>query len=56
MVNFGSKKLEDILKFGIGILLIININILFSTYTIRLDLTEEKVKDEDLPFTELKLE
>jgi len=42
MVNIEGKKLEDILKFGIGILLIININILFSNYTVRFDLTEEK--------------
>ncbi len=42
MVNFGSKKLEDILKFGIGILLIINFNIFFSKSTVRFDLTEEK--------------
>jgi ABC-type uncharacterized transport system involved in gliding motility auxiliary subunit len=42
MVIFGSKKLEDILKFGIGIMLIININIFFSAYTVRFDLTEEK--------------
>ena len=42
MVTFGGKRFEDLLKFGIGILLIININIFFSTYTIRFDLTEEK--------------
>jgi gliding-associated putative ABC transporter substrate-binding component GldG len=42
MVNFGSKKLEDLLKFGIGILLIINFNIFFSKSTVRFDLTEEK--------------
>ena len=42
MVNMGGKKLEDILKFGIGILLIININFIFSNYAIRFDLTEEK--------------
>jgi gliding-associated putative ABC transporter substrate-binding component GldG len=42
MVNSGSKKVEDLLKFGIGILLIINVNIFFSTHTIRFDLTEEK--------------
>ena len=42
MVNFGSKKLEALLKFGIGILLIINFNIFFSKSTVRFDLTEEK--------------
>jgi gliding-associated putative ABC transporter substrate-binding component GldG len=42
MVNFGSKKLEDLLKFGIGILLIINFNIFFSNSTVRFDLTDEK--------------
>ena len=42
MVKMEGKKLEDILKFGIGVLLIININIVFSNYAIRLDLTEEK--------------
>jgi len=42
MVNLGSKRLEDLLKFGIGLLLIINLNIFFSDYTVRFDLTEEK--------------
>jgi len=42
MVKMEGKKIEDILKFGIGVLLIININILFSNYTIRVDLTDEK--------------
>jgi gliding-associated putative ABC transporter substrate-binding component GldG len=42
MVIMQGKKLEDILKFGIGVLLIINLNILFSNYTFRFDLTEEK--------------
>ena len=42
MVNFESKKLEDLLMFGIGILLIINLNVFFSKSTVRFDLTEEK--------------
>ena len=42
MVDFGGKKIEELLKFGIGILLLININIIFSNYTIRFDITEEK--------------
>jgi gliding-associated putative ABC transporter substrate-binding component GldG len=42
MVNLDSKKIEDILKFGIGILLILNINIFFSNFILRFDITEEK--------------
>jgi ABC-2 type transport system permease protein len=42
MVNQAGKKIEDLLKSGIGILLIININIIFSDYTFRFDITEEK--------------
>lgn len=42
MVNLESRKLGDILTFGIGALLIININLLLSDYTIRFDLTQEK--------------
>lgn len=42
MVVPGTKKIEDILTFGIGLLVIININIFFSNYTLRFDITEEK--------------
>jgi ABC-2 type transport system permease protein len=42
MVNLGSRKLQDVLILGIGILIIINLNMFFSKYTLRLDLTEEK--------------
>ena len=42
MVNQAGKKIEDLLKVGIGILLIINVNIIFSDYTFRFDITEEK--------------
>jgi ABC-2 type transport system permease protein len=42
MVNIESRKLHDLLILGIGVLVIINLNIFFSKYTIRLDLTEEK--------------
>jgi len=42
MVNLESRKLHDFLILGIGILVIINLNMFFSKYTVRLDLTEEK--------------
>ncbi len=42
MVDLNSRKFGDILKLGIVVLLIINVNLLFSRFTFRLDLTEEK--------------
>jgi len=42
MVNLDSRKLEDILKLGISLLVIININMIVSRYSFRIDLTEEK--------------
>jgi gliding-associated putative ABC transporter substrate-binding component GldG len=41
MVILESRKLQDILILGIGILIIINLNLFFSKYSIRIDLTEE---------------
>ncbi len=42
MVDFNSKKLEDILKLLIGIVLVIWINMLSSMFFERFDLTEEQ--------------
>ncbi|MBS0000751.1 MAG: gliding motility-associated ABC transporter substrate-binding protein GldG [Cyclobacteriaceae bacterium] len=42
MVILDSRKLQDFLILGIGILVIINLNMLFARHTFRLDLTEEK--------------
>lgn len=42
MVNLESKKLEDILKFLIGLLLLLIVNNLASRAFFRIDLTEEK--------------
>ena len=42
MVDLNSRKIGDILIFGIWILIIININIVFSRFILRIDLTEEK--------------
>ncbi len=42
MVNLDSKKVEDLLKFLIGILLLLIINNLASKSYFRIDLTEEK--------------
>jgi len=41
MVTLESRKLRDILILGIGILIILNLNMIFSKYAIRIDLTEE---------------
>ncbi len=42
MVSLESRKMQDILILGIGILVIINLNMFFLKYTYRIDLTEEK--------------
>lgn len=42
MVNWNSRKLEDILKLAIGFVVIVWINLLSSGYFSRIDLTEEK--------------
>lgn len=42
MVKLESRKLQDILILGIGLLVIINLNMFFFKYTFRIDLTEEK--------------
>lgn len=42
MVGLDRKIWEDILKLGIGFLVIININLVVSRFTVRFDLTEEK--------------
>jgi ABC-2 type transport system permease protein len=42
MVNLESRKLTDILIFLIGLMIILNINLLIRNTNVRLDLTEEK--------------
>ena len=42
MVGIDSKQLEDILKFSIGLVVLLLINIISEKYFFRLDLTEEK--------------
>jgi len=42
MVNLGSKPLEDILKFVIGVVLVVLINQVAHFWFVRLDLTEDK--------------
>ena len=42
MVGLDRKIWEDVLKLGIGFLVIININLVVSRFTVRFDLTEEK--------------
>lgn len=42
MVGMDSKRLEDILKFSIGLVALLLINIISERYFFRLDLTEEK--------------
>ena len=42
MVSFSSKRVEDLLKFGIGVMMLIILNQLLSNFFFRIDLTEEK--------------
>ena len=42
MVNLGSKPLEDILKFVIGVVLVVLINQVAHFWFVRIDLTEDK--------------
>lgn len=42
MVNLNSKRLEDILKFANGVMILVLINLLVSDHFFRIDMTEEK--------------